>query len=148
MSTNIELELQKFPKTIALKDGLKATLRPLRRDDEKDFHALFLGITFGWFYLRTGSVLLCVLAHATANGLSIIATLVQLNIPGLTGTPDFGAVTFQPWWLDLSGLLVFLAGIWGFQHSTARSAMAEPPAPPGLARPGSDEVSDPSRHPV
>ena len=45
MSTNIELELQKFPKTIALKDGLKATLRPLRRDDEKDFHALFLGIT-------------------------------------------------------------------------------------------------------
>jgi GNAT superfamily N-acetyltransferase len=45
MSTNIELELQKLPKTVALKDGLKATLRPLRRDDEKDFHALFLGIT-------------------------------------------------------------------------------------------------------
>ena len=45
MSTNIELELQKFPKTVALKDGSKATLRPLRREDEKDFHALFLGIT-------------------------------------------------------------------------------------------------------
>ena len=44
MSTNIELELQKFPKTVALKDGAQATLRPLRRDDEKDFHALFLGI--------------------------------------------------------------------------------------------------------
>jgi L-phenylalanine/L-methionine N-acetyltransferase len=44
MSFNIELELQKFPKAIALKDGTKATLRPLRRDDEKDFHQLFLGI--------------------------------------------------------------------------------------------------------
>jgi L-phenylalanine/L-methionine N-acetyltransferase len=44
MSFNIELELQKFPKVIALKDGTQATLRPLRRDDEKDFHHLFLGI--------------------------------------------------------------------------------------------------------
>jgi GNAT superfamily N-acetyltransferase len=45
MSSNIEREIQKFPKTVILKDGTKATLRPLRRDDEKDFHALFLGIT-------------------------------------------------------------------------------------------------------
>jgi GNAT superfamily N-acetyltransferase len=44
MSFSIELELQKFPKTVALKDGKKATLRPLRKDDEKDFHQLFLEI--------------------------------------------------------------------------------------------------------
>jgi GNAT superfamily N-acetyltransferase len=44
MSYSIELELQKFPKTAALKDGAKATLRPLHRADEKDFHQLFLGI--------------------------------------------------------------------------------------------------------
>ena len=44
MSFNIELELQKFPKAIALKNGTKATLRPLRRDDEKEFHQLFLDI--------------------------------------------------------------------------------------------------------
>ena len=44
MSFSIELELQKFPKTVNLKDGTKATLRPLRRDDEKEFHQLFLGI--------------------------------------------------------------------------------------------------------
>ncbi|MGA9777639.1 MAG: N-acetyltransferase family protein [Limisphaerales bacterium] len=44
MSFKIELELQKFPKVVTLKDGKKATLRPLRRDDEKDFHKLFLGI--------------------------------------------------------------------------------------------------------
>jgi len=44
MSFSIELELQKFPKVITLKDGTEATFRPLRRDDEKDFHQLFLGI--------------------------------------------------------------------------------------------------------
>ncbi len=44
MSFSIELELQKFPKTVRLKDGARAALRPLRRDDEKDLHQLFLGI--------------------------------------------------------------------------------------------------------
>jgi len=44
MSYNIELELQQFPKTATLKDGSKATLRPLHIADEKDFHQLFLGI--------------------------------------------------------------------------------------------------------
>ena len=44
MSFSIELELQKFPKVVPLKDGSKATLRPLRPDDEKEFHGLFLSI--------------------------------------------------------------------------------------------------------
>ncbi len=44
MSFSIELELQKFPKTIKLKDGKKAVLRQLLPDDEKEFHQLFQGI--------------------------------------------------------------------------------------------------------
>ena len=44
MSFSIELELQKFPKPIKLKDGKKAVLRPLKADDEKEFHQLFLDI--------------------------------------------------------------------------------------------------------
>lgn len=44
MSYNIELELQQFPKNIKLKDGKSATLRPLHKGDEKDFHQLFLDI--------------------------------------------------------------------------------------------------------
>jgi GNAT superfamily N-acetyltransferase len=44
MSFSIELELQKFPKTPKLKDGKKATLRPLKSDDEKALHELFKGI--------------------------------------------------------------------------------------------------------
>lgn len=44
MSYSIELELQEFPKSVKLKDGKKATLRPLVKADEKDFHKLFLEI--------------------------------------------------------------------------------------------------------
>jgi GNAT superfamily N-acetyltransferase len=44
MSFSIELELQRYPKPLALKDGKKAVLRPLKADDEKDFHLLFQGI--------------------------------------------------------------------------------------------------------
>jgi GNAT superfamily N-acetyltransferase len=44
MSFSIELELQKFPRTVKLKENKRATLRPLQKTDEKDFHKLFLGI--------------------------------------------------------------------------------------------------------
>ena len=44
MSFSIELEVQKFPKVVVLKDASKAVLRPLQRDDEKELHKLFLEI--------------------------------------------------------------------------------------------------------
>lgn len=44
MSFSIELELQRFPKKIKLKDERTAVLRPLKPDDEKEFHRLFLDI--------------------------------------------------------------------------------------------------------
>jgi predicted GNAT family N-acyltransferase len=41
---SLEIELQKFPREIRLKDGIKCKLRPLRKDDEKNFHEFFLSI--------------------------------------------------------------------------------------------------------
>jgi ribosomal protein S18 acetylase RimI-like enzyme len=41
---SLEFELQKYPKEIKLKDNSKSKLRPLRKDDEKSFHAFFLGV--------------------------------------------------------------------------------------------------------
>jgi ribosomal protein S18 acetylase RimI-like enzyme len=41
---SLEYELQKFPKDIKLKDGSKCKLRPLRKDDEKNFHAFFMAV--------------------------------------------------------------------------------------------------------
>ena len=44
MATNIEIGLQPYPKPIKLKDGQKVMLRPLKAEDEKEFHRLFQGI--------------------------------------------------------------------------------------------------------
>src|SRR5690349_16205696 len=41
---SLELEVQKFPKKIVLKDNFQCTLRPLRKDDEKKFHEFFLAV--------------------------------------------------------------------------------------------------------
>src|SRR5256714_11724581 len=41
---SLEFELQKYPKEIKLKDGTKSRFRPLRKDDEKAFHELFLAM--------------------------------------------------------------------------------------------------------
>ena len=41
---SLELELQKFPKAVSLKDGSSITLRPLQKTDEKAFHAFFLAV--------------------------------------------------------------------------------------------------------
>jgi ribosomal protein S18 acetylase RimI-like enzyme len=41
---SLELEIQKYPKEIKLKDGSKSKLRPLRKDDEKNFHEFFVGV--------------------------------------------------------------------------------------------------------
>jgi len=38
---SLELELQKYPKDIKLKDSSKVKLRPLKPTDETEFHALF-----------------------------------------------------------------------------------------------------------
>ena len=40
----LELEVQKFPKKIVLKEDFQCTLRPLRKDDEKKFHEFFLAV--------------------------------------------------------------------------------------------------------
>jgi len=41
---SIELALQKFPKEIRLKDGLRCRCRPLRKDDENAFHEFFMAV--------------------------------------------------------------------------------------------------------
>jgi hypothetical protein len=53
-----------------------------------------------------------------------------LNIPGLTGQPDYTATVFQPWWLDLSGLCVLLAGLWFFCRATPQTETPPKPALP------------------
>lgn len=94
--------------------------------------AFWLGILFGWVFLRTGLVWLCVLAHAMANGLVIIFALLPLSIPGMTAPPGPGVVEFQPWWLDLLGLGVLAAGLWAFYRATPKVEAVRETPPPSL----------------
>jgi len=41
---SIQIALQKFPKETKLKDGLKCRVRPLRKEDEEEFHKFFLAV--------------------------------------------------------------------------------------------------------
>src|SRR5687767_6494013 len=67
------------------------------------------GLLLGWLYWRTGSLVPCFLAHASFNGLSVVATHLLPAIPGFTGDP-FGPVEYQPLWLDGLGLLLVVVG--------------------------------------
>jgi GNAT superfamily N-acetyltransferase len=41
---SLDFALQKFPKEVKIKDGLKYRIRPLKKDDEKEFHQFFSAI--------------------------------------------------------------------------------------------------------
>ena len=41
---SVDLQIQQFPKKVTLTKGLKVTLRPLKREDEKAFHEFFQAI--------------------------------------------------------------------------------------------------------
>ncbi len=94
------------------------------------FSPLILGILFGWFYLRTGSLGLCILAHALNNGFGILTAMLPVDIPGFSGTPDFSNATRQPWWLDLSGLVLLLIGLWIFHRAAPPSEVLPMRVPP------------------
>lgn len=99
--------------------GLSALLFALTHCNPWQFlSALCLGLLLGWIYVRSGSLLLCVCGHALSNGFSILATLVPVEIPGMTGSHDFTTVAFQPWWFDLTGFGLLLIGLWIFRKAT------------------------------
>jgi uncharacterized protein len=105
--------------------------------------AFFLGVVFGWFYLRTGSVLLCVIAHAINNGLFLVMWLLPTEIPGLTGAPDPVNLEFQPLWLDTAGLALLLAGVWIFRKATPSTEVFDAHEPPVISTTQTESVPPP-----
>ncbi len=78
--------------------------------------ALCLGLVFGWWFLKTRSLLPCILGHALNNALPlIVGELLGLHIPGYTGEMR-GQVEFQPPWLDLLGALLLGGGLLVLAH--------------------------------
>ena len=73
--------------------------------------ALWIGLLFGWVYLRTGSLTLCVAGHALWNAQWWLADIVGAPIPGYTLSNLGGPFHRQPLlWLAV-GALALLAGL-------------------------------------
>lgn len=71
--------------------------------------ALAYGIISGWLYVKTHSLVVCILGHAFYNSLGyLILHVLRLDIPGYT--TDIGVTSFQPIWFDLLGLVLLIIG--------------------------------------
>lgn len=91
--------------------------------------ALMLGVVLAWFYLRTGSIVLCIFGHAVANGMVMVATSLPVKIPGFNTTEAMFAVQFQPVWLDAGGLGLVGLGLWAVARATSPWVPEQPPSP-------------------
>lgn len=75
--------------------------------------AFFYGLLFAWLLIKTQSLWLPLIGHATANFMPLlILDILKLNIPGFSDTSIFEPL-LQPWWFDLAGLFIGAVGfIW------------------------------------
>jgi len=84
----------------------------------------FLALFLAWVRLESGSLLLCVICHATFNAIPFVTTRIwKLDIPGFTTTAANNAVQFQPHWFDALGFVLFVIGVVilkFFNHSEPR----------------------------
>lgn len=72
----------------------------------------FLALFLAWVRLESGSLLLCVICHATFNAIPFVTTKIwKLDIPGFTTTAANNVVTFQPHWFDALGFVLFVIGV-------------------------------------
>lgn len=93
---------------------------------------LAFGVFTGWMYLRTRSLLLCILAHALNNAFFILLPGLPFAIPGFNMGRNAGVVYFQPWWFDIGGLLLLAGGVALFHRLAFRLPLPARPAEPPL----------------
>jgi len=76
------------------------------------FTAFGVGLLLGWLFWKTRSLWLCVIGHALYNAqIWFVAKVLDIHIPGYSGTSVQGAVEFQPPWFDLLGCALLAAGV-------------------------------------
>lgn len=102
--------------------------------------ALALGLLYGWIYLRTRSLTLCIAGHAFNNACVLLAPGLPFVIHGFNTPADAGG-GLQPWWFDLAGLVATGLGIALFRRRTPAPAAAIPPVLPPPPPPQPDAAT-------
>jgi hypothetical protein len=101
--------------------------------------AFAFGAIFAWVYIRTGSILPCILGHAFVNAIpSIIKHVLRIEVSGLSGDAS-APVQFQPLWLDLAGILLLAGGLLLLQRALPGPHRAQTRGPGLAGGSGSDD---------
>lgn len=73
--------------------------------------AFLFGLISGYIYVNARSLIPCILFHSIGNCLGFMSHYLPPDIPGVTSDP-LGEAQFQPIWLDIFGVFLFMIGIW------------------------------------
>jgi uncharacterized protein len=91
-------------------------------DPSKLAPGLGAGLLFGWFFVRTGSLIPGIVGHAIHNGLPVL--IVDIFRPWITTEEiaawDFNEVEFLPIWVTGVTVLVLAFGVWWFEQVVSR----------------------------
>lgn len=108
--------------------------------------AFSLGCLLGWWFLRTGSLVPCLAGHAFYNSCVFAAPYLPFEIPGFNQGDPLAPTGFQPWWLDIAGLVLTVTGLLLFAKvsSGIKTNLPEFPArvPPLLPAPPLSAAED------
>jgi len=88
--------------------------------------AFFSGLLFGWAYVRTRSLGLCIVAHALNNAGAAFSRDFPFVINGFNSGPSPGILQFQPGWFLWSGVALLVMGVVIFARTTSKPAPAFP----------------------
>lgn len=83
--------------------------------------ASILGLAFGWWTVRTRSIIPAVLGHALNNGMVVVAAdVLNVEIQGFNAWEE-GAQAHQPWWFTLAGVMLLVVGAGTLHRMWSRS---------------------------
>jgi membrane protease YdiL (CAAX protease family) len=86
------------------------------------FSATILGIIFGWWFMRSRSLLPCLVGHSCSNALVLVSSVLPFKIRGFNLEESFSPIQFQPAWFDLAGLALLVLGLWLFARLAPKAA--------------------------
>ncbi len=82
--------------------------------------AFIMGVFLGWIYLETKNIWLCIGLHGFNNALAAIPFYLGIEIPGIVYDARDG-VQFQPLWLDVIGVVLFIVGFVILKGNTTKN---------------------------